>query len=76
MKEIEEKLKSAKEELHQFTGRAITQLVEENTKLKQMWEELTKISQNDDDDKITSHDFLWFLEKTIEELEKKYKLGE
>lgn len=54
-------------------------LKHENEKLKQYknaWEELKKISQNDDEGKITAHDFLWFLEKTIEGLEQKHKLGE
>ena len=41
-------------------------------KYKTMWEELKKISQNDDCGEKTAHDFLWFLEQTMQELEKKH----
>ena len=41
-------------------------------KYKNAWEELKKISQNDDCGEKTAHDFLWFLEQTMQELEKKH----
>ena len=41
-------------------------------KYKNAWEELKKISKNDDCGEKTAHDFLWFLEQTIQELEKKH----
>ena len=68
-----------KEEYQKALVEMNNMLKHENTKLKQYknaWEELKKISQNDDESKITAHDFLWFLEKTIEGLEQKHKLGE
>lgn len=43
-------------------------------KYKTMWEELKKISQNDDCGEKTAHDFLWFLEQTMQELEKKHEI--
>lgn len=46
--------------------------IQELSKYKKAWEELKKISQNDDCGEKTAHDFLWFLEQTMKELEKKH----